>query len=300
MKKEAKLTVFENQNLEQILDKPSNDNIITPNDKRLKIIIPGNLWIVDNFFTDKECDSMISLTEKLGFETATLNIGNNVQVIDTYTRNCLRCMIDDFKAGEIILKRLENVLPTVNEGGILSSVNERLRVLKYSKNNEFKTHNDGLFPRELNGVSERSVITLQIYLNDNEKGGETIFYNDNLFKDSKGEYRCQPKKGRVAIFRQYGFLHCGAKVDELKYTIRSDIMYRTLNADEKKQAKEASEGTELTSKEKCNFCGEIIKFSSSTCKDKFLLRCGCINWLEKSRPMFYCVTCDNKCKFEKD
>ena len=52
MKKEAKLTFFENQNLEQILDKPSNDNIITPNDKRLKIIIPGNLWIVDNFFTD--------------------------------------------------------------------------------------------------------------------------------------------------------------------------------------------------------------------------------------------------------
>src|SRR4051812_2276125 len=100
MKTCPKLTVFENQSVDKLLDIPSEKNIIYPNDKRLKIIIPGNLWIVDNFFTDEECDSIITLTEKLGYEEATLNIGNNVQIIDKYTRDCKRCMIDDFKAAE--------------------------------------------------------------------------------------------------------------------------------------------------------------------------------------------------------
>jgi hypothetical protein len=106
-------------------------------------------------------------------------------------------MIDDFKAGEIIFNRILDILPYINEGGMLSSVNERFRILKYSKSGKFESHTDGLFPRELNDYYERSVFTLQMYLNDSN-GGDTIFYHDKHFKS--GEFACSPKNGRLAIF----------------------------------------------------------------------------------------------------
>lgn len=105
-------------------------------------------------------------------------------------------MIDDFKTADIILDRLSNVIPQVNEGGIIGSINERFRFLKYTKGNKLADHCDGLFPRNVNGIDERSVYTIHIYLNESEitNGGETIFYFEHEnFKDNK--HYCRPKKG---------------------------------------------------------------------------------------------------------
>ncbi len=280
------MNAFSNQNLDKLLNPLSEENKVNYTDKKVSVIVPGNLWVVDNYLTDDECDKLIAHAEKLGFETATLNVGNDVQVVDTSIRDCKRCMIDDFGLADLLLKRVENTLPKANEGGILSSINERFRILKYNKNNQFKTHSDGLFFRQINEITERSVFTLLIYLNDNGKEGETIFYNKDFFES--GEYRCKPKKGRVAIFRQFGFLHCGDVVDEIKYAIRTDIMYRKYNSDEKLNAMKDKEYNNET----CKICNKNIMYKESSCTDKLLVKCECINYLVERSPYFYCVTCD--------
>jgi prolyl 4-hydroxylase len=279
--------VFDDTKLYECFDAPSESNIITKHSPNLKIIVPSNLWIVDNFLSKEECDSMIKLIEEKGFDDATVNIGaGNYGVIDKDFRDCKRCMIDDFKTSEIIIERIKNILPIVNEGGILSSVNERFRFLKYFPGNKFKNHSDGLFERKLTDHLERSVFTIQIYLNEETTGGETIFFNEDLFEETDGIFKCEPKKGRIVIFRQFRFEHCGAEVIEgIKYTVRTDIMYRNC------KIKKDEEVPKLF----CNFCETDVKYVN--CPQKFselVGICGCGNSLNKkqySENYYYCVTC---------
>jgi prolyl 4-hydroxylase len=242
--------------------------------KEIQVIVPGNLIIIDNFLTPEECDNIITLAESIGFKEATVNIGGGRGKLMKDIRDCERCMIDDFKASDIIFKRIQNILPYFNEGGALSSVNERFRILKYRKGGKFEAHTDGLFPRTLKEFSERSVFTLHLYLNEGSNGGETIFYHNNLFEG--GEFKCLPKKGRIAIFRQNGFEHCGAVVEDgLKYTVRTDIMYR-----------DVSEKMFLKSCQLCKSAYQVYQ-----CNGHKSFYCKCPNALD---GYYYCVTCDRR------
>ena len=67
----------------------------------------------------------------------------------------------------------------------------------------------------------RSKITVQIYLNDVEEGGETNFFdsNNNLV------YSLKPKKGTVAFF-DHTIMHEGAEVKKgVKYAFRVNAVY---------------------------------------------------------------------------
>jgi hypothetical protein len=169
-------------------------------------------------------------------------------------------------------------LPYISEGGVLSSINERFRILKYVKGNKFKDHCDGLFPRTLDDKWERSVFTLHLYLNEGSDGGETIFYHPTHFGKEK-QFKCVPKKGRIAVFRQYQFEHCGAQVKSgTKYTVRTDIMYRNYEDE--------------MLKEECEQCG--FKYKIHKCIGGHNLPyCKCPNAVDNQ---FYCVTCDKGVK----
>lgn len=97
-----------------------------------------------------------------------------------------------------------------------------------------KAHCDGSYvnPHAPDDRPERSLLTLQLYLNSNSGddadaivGGATSFLS---FDDYPTQYRVDvaPKPGRVLIFQQREILHEGQAVKKgLKYTMRTDIMY---------------------------------------------------------------------------
>jgi prolyl 4-hydroxylase len=244
-----------------------------PNDyeKDIQVIIPGNFIIIDHFLSSEECDRIVSLAEKIGFKEATVStFAHSYQTMKNI--NDRECIINDLQASNIIFDRIQNILPYFNEGGILSSINERFRILKYNEGGKLKFHNDVLFPRIHNQYSERSVFTLHIYLNDVVKGGETIFYHNKWFT-SEG-LKCVPRKGRIAIFRQTDFDHCGAVVESgLKYIMRSDIMYRKMDEN-------------LFPRNDCQICKSFYQFYQ--CNGHVFPYCKCSNTLSNS---YYCNTC---------
>src|SRR5690349_6648426 len=71
-----------------------------------------------------------------------------------------------------------------------------MRFTKYEEGDFFKPHKDGNFCRNDN---ERSIFTLQIYLNDKFEGGNTEFY-DTLDKNRKLLCSVKPVTGTAIIF----------------------------------------------------------------------------------------------------
>ena len=132
----------------------------------------------------------------------------------------------------------------------LTRLNERMRFLKYGSGQYFQrefpcfgphilqfaqaksiptAHCDGAY--ETPDRTERSYFTLHLYLNESDpggpdgemKGGATEFHSMNMER----EYKVKPKVGRVLIFQHRGLLHSGEEViSGMKYTLRTDIMYR--------------------------------------------------------------------------
>jgi len=104
-------------------------------------------------------------------------------------------------------------------------VNERLSFLKYGPGNYFRKHYDGQIELR-DGRKARA--TLQVYLNggttDKIVGGATRIWSH----DHQRFYDVEPRVGRVLIFQQAMVLHSGEEVKKgVKYTLRSDFMYRT-------------------------------------------------------------------------
>lgn len=82
------------------------------------------------------------------------------------------------------------------------------------------------------------MLTLQIYLNEVKKGGSTRFFDQRL-KD--GILDVNPCTGSLVIFKQADWSHSGEPVvSGLKYTIRTDIMYRWLDEEQIKDFIEKS------------------------------------------------------------
>lgn len=76
----------------------------------------------------------------------------------------------------------------------------------------------------LNGNGETSDASLSE--NDQLDGGATTFHSHNLMQ----KYDVFPKTGRVLIFQHRNLWHSGDDVVRgMKYTMRSDIMYKRLN-----------------------------------------------------------------------
>lgn len=114
------------------------------------------------------------------------------------------------------------------KGAVVTGLNERLRFLRYEPGQKFVPHYDGTYARESDPL-EVSLVTLQIYLNDNFDGGETNFLGDD---DDDDDQDCDPEKvsvtpetGMILVFEQ-DLMHEGALIrDGVKYTVRTDVMY---------------------------------------------------------------------------
>lgn len=172
---------------------------------------------LENVLSAAECSAVIARIEAAGPTAAPITTaGGFVHRPDI--RNNTRAMFDDGALAAQVYERVRPHVPERLEGEWhLCGANERLRCYRYEPGQYFAPHFDGAFVRHRD---ERSLLTLLVYLNDCEHGGETALIDLEL--------RVAPRTGRALLFNHH-LLHEGAPVKQgLKYVLRSDLMYRRL------------------------------------------------------------------------
>ena len=172
--------------------------------------ISDEIFTVDDFLSNEECNQFIDRAESLGFDEApiTTSLG---PVMRKDIRNNSRVMLDDLRLAESISKRIVDFVPSKVRAWKYCGVNERFRFYRYEVGQQFDWHYDGAFVRH---TRERSQLTFMIYLNDEFVGGETSF----------DQIEIEPKKG-MALFFIHHQLHKGQPVEHgAKYVLRTDVM----------------------------------------------------------------------------
>lgn len=178
-------------------------------------------FLLHNVFTPEECENLIRTSEEAGYSEALVHVGGGRQVLMKGYRDGSRVMIDDSEFVQRLLQRISSHLPTTFENENLVEINERLRFLRYDEGDQFQPHSDASYGRPDN--SARTLITLQIYLNENFKGGETTFLNRR--SNATKSVPVVPKTGMILVF-EHNILHEGSLVKRgRKYTIRTDVLY---------------------------------------------------------------------------
>lgn len=168
------------------------------------------LLTVPDVLSAAESAALLRRAEGAGFRPAP--IGEVVMAPEV--RNNGRVMIDDTALAAALWERLAPHAPA--RWGFWDAVglNERFRFYRYDVGQYFKWHGDGSFVRS---ISERSLFTAMIYLNDDFQGGTTDF------RDGRS---IVPRAGAALLF-EHPLIHQGAPVTRgRKYVIRTDVMYR--------------------------------------------------------------------------
>lgn len=183
------------------------------------------LHSIDNILSEDECRKYIDMfTDK-----------NQVEEINDKDRKYYRVQFNDEDLAEYIYNKIKNYIPNKIKK-ISVGLNEHFRLSKYKEGQFFAIHKDGInftFTQKKNHSSRRptstpyqkqenmSYATLNIFLNDNFEGGETIFYKN----DKKTiTLICKPKVGRGSFFYSQQY-HEGAKIlSGYKYLLRTDLM----------------------------------------------------------------------------
>lgn len=114
--------------------------------------------VIDNVFTNEECDTIVRAAEAQSngtWEQAMINIGGGAQALMTDTRDCDRIIWDDGDVVDRIWSRVKGAVPEVEylkgmvrvtgsgpvkreETWKMTRLNERMRFLKYGERQYFK------------------------------------------------------------------------------------------------------------------------------------------------------------------
>lgn len=184
----------------------------TLNFKMKKTDIDANVYLIEDFFTESECDNYILLSEQKGYEEAKVQVYGRETMMKA-VRNNSRITFIDFAQAETVWKKFKPFAVEKFANSEATSLNEMFRFYKYETGQRFKKHIDGSYIRN---EKEASYFTLLIYLNDDFTGGETIV----------GEHVIKPKQGSALVF-YHGIKHSGEPIiDGVKYVLRTDVMYK--------------------------------------------------------------------------
>ena len=176
-------------------------------------------FVVNDVFTKEECDEWIAETEAKGYEEALVNAGDQALFAPKY-RNSKRCIVDSHDKADKLWCKIKDFIPKEFRDLPVVGLNERLRFLRYDGGEFFKPHYDGTYTRK--DMSEKSQITVQLYLNEGFEGGETTF----LGPTQQEKVAVVPKIGKVLVF-QHHLLHEGSLLKSgRKYSMRTDVMYK--------------------------------------------------------------------------
>eukprot|EP00427_Karlodinium_veneficum_P058459 CAMPEP_0169389724 /NCGR_PEP_ID=MMETSP1017-20121227/46906_1 /TAXON_ID=342587 /ORGANISM="Karlodinium micrum, Strain CCMP2283" /LENGTH=285 /DNA_ID=CAMNT_0009491953 /DNA_START=123 /DNA_END=980 /DNA_ORIENTATION=+ len=188
--------------------------------------------VVHHVLDEEDCAALIASVNKKGFTPALTNIGGGNQALMPETRDGHRVIVDSPEFALWLLEVLRPHLPVERpfrgRGSPcdLVDLNERCRFLCYSPGQHFEPHWDALYerPSSHSNAGDFSSVTVQIYLHSvpQESGGATTF----LKPDGSPVLPCQPGAGSVLLFSQ-DLYHEGSRlISGLKYTLRTEAMYR--------------------------------------------------------------------------
>jgi len=182
-------------------------------------------FVISSLFTKEECENLLNSEIKTSFKKSISNY-------PTYYRNNDRLVIDDPKLSMYLFEKVKSYLPNQieinssiqSENGIwtLSELNNRLRFCKYSANQYFHRHRDGI---HYCSETKQSKLTFMIYLNNGNEfeGGRTLFYKTKEATEIWATY--VPKQGDLIVF-DHNIWHEGEEVKNgEKFILRSDILY---------------------------------------------------------------------------
>lgn len=174
-------------------------------------------FLLYNVFGSEECDDLIKLSEDCGYTEALVNIGDRQDVqIESFKGNSRVLLNDDQEFVRSLLHRIASYIPGEFMNQKLIGINERLRFSRYESGDKFRPHYNDSYRHPDNAT----LITLQIYLNQNFVGGETSFL------DMCENTECvKPITGMVLVF-EHRISHEESVVNSgRKYTIRTDVLY---------------------------------------------------------------------------
>ncbi|KAJ3158420.1 hypothetical protein HDU86_002889 [Geranomyces michiganensis] len=185
---------------------------------------PYPIFLLRSVLTPEQCDALVAATEHLGYVPALTNDGTGAEAYKPHLRNSLRCIVDAPRFAdqlyEIVRSALDDLDPHV------CGLNPRLRVLKYAVGDRFVRHRDGVYIAA-DGASE-SRYTMQVYLNDEYKGGHTAVWitEEEGTVKRKRPVDIKVEKGLAVVF-DHCVLHEGRAVEGgVKYTVRMDVMVK--------------------------------------------------------------------------
>lgn len=193
----------------------------------------GYCIVIDNFLSASECRAYIERAKTIGFGNASTDYP------PTY-RNNDRLIVDDSALAQKLYERLQfiaagqlSAAPSGQSGEWRPhGVNSRMRFCRYTSDQQFGIHQDGVHHRSLDC---RSMLTFMIYLNDGAEfsGGDTLFYANGPRSAPDMNpviARFRPRMGSLILF-DHGIWHAGETVTAgTKYIMRSDVLFRRLDA----------------------------------------------------------------------
>ncbi len=191
-------------------------------------IIPNTnytCFVIPSLFSRAECDELLNTDIKNSFQKAISNY-------PSYYRNNDRFVMDNDILATLLFQKVKQYLPEVivtnsniqAENGVwyLKELNNRIRFCKYSANQYFHRHLDGVHYRN---DTTQSKLTFMIYLNSATefKGGRTLFFKTKETTEIWASYI--PKQGDLIVF-DHNVWHEGEVLTQgEKFVLRSDILY---------------------------------------------------------------------------
>ena len=146
---------------------------------------------IPNFLSDEECETIIKTS--IGNLSPSRVYSDNDDVLSTSMRKSNQCWLDDsYDCAKIISERVKDYTKTHDNN------QEQLQVVQYNKGGFFNPHYDacdgnGEYCKRMDGNLGPRLYTMLIYLNDDFKGGETVFPKINKV--------VKPEKGKAVLFR---------------------------------------------------------------------------------------------------
>lgn len=190
------------------------------------------IFLINDVLNAEECSALLNAAEGYGF--------GETDYPKDYRGN-LRLIAFDTKLADEMWKRLKtctHIPDEITEHGETYKVvglNGCWRLSKYLPGDQFQCHVDTYYESE----DIKSMFTVNIYMNEEFTGGETVFHlNDDakqnprrpMLQHKTTVHEIVPKTGLCLVFRQpptANLLHEGKEVsDGVKYLFRSDVMYR--------------------------------------------------------------------------
>lgn len=145
------------------------------------------VYEIDNILSSFECDKLIKYSKNKNFVDSTI-FNNKQNVVDNSRKSKTTWLQLNENEIETKCSQMAKKLTNTNDHNL-----ESMQIVYYTIGGYFNPHHDATKNTNVKTIVTSREYTLLIYLNDVEKGGETVFPYLNL--------EIKPKKGKGILFR---------------------------------------------------------------------------------------------------